>query len=556
MVRQQYDEATAATMETSSAALDSVWELCRYTGEATTLDLIADSNARQRSFDCMADDNTAMRLLYATTPQLALQRLQLKQALTACGSIDGDKACRAEWTVLPLIMVRDDALHTGDLSVARAHFDKLAPSSLFKLINATSGLVQTDNVLVDWPPGMRDGFVVTANNAVANAFAVYGLGALVDLATWLGRTADAARYQEIKTRLKATINLKLWNGKAFCDGPCSAVHHTAFHSTVYLLALGAVSEANTAAAWTYVRSRITPPASLHAAVDDVADSTTNPNPNPNPKARQRSMGSAPNTGSKPRQRLGKWPPPPPPGARYGMPCGTYVSQFVLQALYQGNPGDHGSAALAVLTSTAKHSWLNMLKQGATTTMEMWAPDEKPNLTWSHPWAASPGFIIPWFLFGIRPLAPGWRKMVIQPAPGALKYGQYTLPTILGPVRASFKQQQQQQQQRHNGDLLEGTTDLNGGSSRSGNGSLKGVGTSPGIGTNGKFKLTVSLPVGTSARVALPVPREWSCISVDWSSHGRLIKSFTTPALTVDDQGYVVATSAAGGGQHEFEASAC
>jgi hypothetical protein len=45
-----------------------------------------DSNARQRSADCMADDNTAMRLGYATSSQIALQRMMMEQGLTLCGT--------------------------------------------------------------------------------------------------------------------------------------------------------------------------------------------------------------------------------------------------------------------------------------------------------------------------------------------------------------------------------------------------------------------------------------------------------------------------------------
>merc|ERR1712070_68879 len=145
-----------------------------------------------------------------------------------------------------------------------------------------------------------------------------------------------------------------------------------------------------------------------------------------------------------------------------MPCGTYVSQFVLQALYEGKPRDHGQAALRLLTSDSKNSWQNMLKQGATTTMEMWTPDEKPNLTWSHPWAASPGFIIAWYLFGIRVLAPGWAKLAIKPAPGSLTHGEYTLPTVRGSVHVNFRSED-----------------------------------------DGTLQLTVSLPLGTEARVSLP-----------------------------------------------------
>ena len=55
------------------------------------------------------------------------------------------------------------------------------------------------------------------------------------------------------------------------------------------------------------------------------------------------------------------------------------------------------------------------------------------------WSASPGFIIPWFLFGIQPTSPGWKTVTIKPAPGNLVFGNYTLPTVKGPIKAGFKQ---------------------------------------------------------------------------------------------------------------------
>ena len=44
-------------------------------------------------------------------------------------------ACNAEWTVLPLIMARDDALHTGDLSFVEAHYEMLVPLGLAQIID-------------------------------------------------------------------------------------------------------------------------------------------------------------------------------------------------------------------------------------------------------------------------------------------------------------------------------------------------------------------------------------------------------------------------------------
>ena len=50
-----------------------------------------------------------------------------------------------------------------------------------------------------------------------------------------------------------------FNGSAFCDGVCAQTPHTAFHSTMYALAFGAVSTAHQDAAWEYIRDRINPP---------------------------------------------------------------------------------------------------------------------------------------------------------------------------------------------------------------------------------------------------------------------------------------------------------
>ena len=53
----------------------------RYTIEASSLDLYTDSNARQRSPDCMADDVTAMQSQYATSSEIALQPYATDQSI-------------------------------------------------------------------------------------------------------------------------------------------------------------------------------------------------------------------------------------------------------------------------------------------------------------------------------------------------------------------------------------------------------------------------------------------------------------------------------------------
>ena len=75
----------------------------------------------------------------------------------------------------------------------------------------------------------------------------------------------------------------------------------------------------------------------------------------------------------------------------GMACSVYCAAFLIKALYDG--GD-GQTALDLMTAEDQHSWMNMIKLGAGATAEAWDPALKPNMTYSHPWAASPAFNVP------------------------------------------------------------------------------------------------------------------------------------------------------------------
>ena len=81
----------------------------------------------------------------------------------------------------------------------------------------------------------------------------------------------------------------------------------------------------------------------------------------------------------------------------------------------------------------------MLRAGATATMEAWTVDEKPNLSWSHPWASAPASAVVWGLFGIRATEPGWRSIVVKPQPGNLSWASIRVPSLRGPVEAAFNQ---------------------------------------------------------------------------------------------------------------------
>ncbi|MCD8107014.1 MAG: family 78 glycoside hydrolase catalytic domain [Oscillospiraceae bacterium] len=90
----------------------------------------------------------------------------------------------------------------------------------------------------------------------------------------------------------------------------------------------------------------------------------------------------------------------------GLSCGVQFSYFVLKAL--ANLGEH-EAELKLLTNETDHSWVNMLREDATTCFEAWGKPQKWNTSLCHPWASAPIIAI------VEDLAPRFpNRIQIQP----------------------------------------------------------------------------------------------------------------------------------------------
>ncbi len=118
-------------------------------------------------------------------------------------------------------------------------------------------------------------------------------------------------------------------------------------------------------------------------------------------------------------------------AAQDMRMSVYGAQFLLEALFlSGQP----RAALALMTSRARFSWLHMIDDlGATIAMEAWDPAIKPNTTFSHAWGSAPANILPRFIAGVEVTAPGAAALRIRPEPAGLGRFAARVPTIRGPV---------------------------------------------------------------------------------------------------------------------------
>jgi alpha-L-rhamnosidase len=174
---------------------------------------------------------------------------------------------------------------------------------------------------------MRDGFVFVPANTVVNAHYVGALHRYADLVEAAGDAAAAAAARANATSLAAAMRAQLFNASvgAFADG--LGAHHAAIHSTAYAVARGVADgdDAIGAAAFATLVARLS--------------------------------GDG------------------------GIPVGPYPGMHYAEALFR-NTSDHGNVGVAqFLLANGTNSWLNQLRQGATTTMESWTVAEKSNLTW-------------------------------------------------------------------------------------------------------------------------------------------------------------------------------
>jgi len=435
----------AATFTCSDSTLEQVWELCRYSILATSFcGVYVDGDRERIAYEGDAYINQLCH--YGVDREFTLARHSHEFLLS-------EPTWPTEWQLHSVLIAWADYEHTGNCDSLAAHYDALEVKALTALAR-DDGLISSANItpevaaalnlhhgelrdLVDWPPGSfteggtgeRDGYELVEYNTAVNAFHCRALQLMERIAATLGRRQDAALYAERARVAAARLN------DAFLD-PQRGVYidgegsdHASLHGNMLPLAFGLVPEECEASVADFVESR-------------------------------------------------------------GMACSVYGAQYLLEALYRVGRSD---AALALLASRQERSWWNMIRVGSTVTLEAWDWKFKNNLDWNHAWGAVPANIIPRFLMGVRPLEPGFGRLVVQPQPGALERAAMRLPTVRGPVCAAFSQE-------------------------------------PGR----SFRLELGLPANTGARVELPAPATGTpTVRLD----GEPVRARATPrSLVVDPVG--------------------
>ena len=117
-----------------------------------------------------------------------------------------------------------------------------------------------------------------------------------------------------------------------------------------------------------------------------------------------------------------------------MSCSVYCAQFLLETCFMYGLEEH---AVKLITSDGERSWLNMMREGATTTMETWGNRIKSNQDWTHAWGAAPANVVTRYLCGIRPIKPGFSEFCVDPHPGTLNKFKVRQMTIHGAIELEW-----------------------------------------------------------------------------------------------------------------------
>ncbi len=368
----------ASSFESSDETLNAVWKLCKHTMKATTAFGIYIDGERER-IPYEADAYINMLSHYACDLDPRVAHVTFEHLLA-------HPTWPTEWSLHMPMMAAADYEATGDSSLASKHYEALKKKLLMDKAGE-DGLLRASGV-VDWPPGERDGYndgVVDPDqkqqvgpevNTVVNAFYYNALRSMATLAKATNKPADAYEFEAKSNQVYDAFNAKFFDSARGIYIDGIGSTHASLHANMFALAFHLVPTDRQQKVGEFVQSR-------------------------------------------------------------GMACSVYGAQYLLEGLFESG---HDEYAISLMTSKSERSWWHMIELGSTMTLEAWDAKYKPNLTWNHAWGSAPANIISRFVLGVRPLEPGYKKILIAPQIGSLKFARGRVPTPLGAVGVNVDRQ--------------------------------------------------------------------------------------------------------------------
>lgn len=360
----------------SDARLAAVWDFCKYSMFATSFaGQFVDGDRERIPYE--ADAYVSQLNWYAISSDCAYPRKSVEY-------LYAHPTWPTEFRQISILSAWADWMWTGDTRSIRHYYDRFRDEKLLLPYRRDDGLLSTGGErrphpymtnlkgladIVDWPKSERDGFEFRDVNAVVNAFHYRNLVAMADIAAAIGKDHDARRFRRLAKETHAAFQRSFFDPESGLYLDGAGARHSSLHVNALALTFGLVPE------------------DLVGNVADWIESR-------------------------------------------GMACSVYFAQYLLEALFRAG---RDVAALRLLTADDDRSWIGMMRQGATITMEAWNPKVKPNLDWNHAWGATPLNAISRFVLGVTPIEPGFGKISIRPQIGSLKSVSAVVPTFAGPV---------------------------------------------------------------------------------------------------------------------------
>ena len=363
-----------SSFECSDSRLVDVYDLCKYTILATSFAGLYVDGDRER-IPYEADAYINQLSHYAVSSDIKLARATHEYLLR-------HPTWPTEWKQHSIMIAWADWMWSGCTKSLEKTYDILKKEKLLldraredALLSSPLQTTIGNHIdIIDWPPRERDGYVFCKASAVINAFHYLNLRQMSEMAAAIGKREDALWFAERAQKVKASYRRLFRDSKDGLYFDGEGTTHKGLHANVAALAFGLVEENERAAIADYIIAK-------------------------------------------------------------GMKCSVYFAQYLLEALFiAGRDRD----AIAFMTADGERSWLGMIKQGSTMTLEAWNMEAKPNLDWNHAWGTAPLNVISRYLLGVRPLEPGFARMEVRPQVGSLKYVRGVVPTVRGPVLVEVK----------------------------------------------------------------------------------------------------------------------
>lgn len=280
-----------------------------------------------------------------------------------------------EWLFHMPMMLWEDYMYTGNKCYLEKYYNHFKRLILDLPVH-NNGLIinHNNNDIIDWPKSERDNYQLGQINNVPNAFYYNSLMLLSKISDVLGYEKERTELFEMAEKIKHAFNLAFWNESTGLFVDAIDNTHSSLHANIFPVVFGLADQNQINKIIPFVKSK-------------------------------------------------------------GMATSVYAAQYLLDMLYLVNESDY---AFDLLTAHNDRSWMGMIEQGSTITMEAWSEQVKPNLDWNHAWGAAPGNVIARRIFGIRPLMPGFKTALIEPKFSGLTSGTIKIPTINGNIEFSFK----------------------------------------------------------------------------------------------------------------------